>query len=72
MNLGRIKMIIWQTKLHFICDKDFLIFEPLCEKELILDQTDAKTKKGMFAIAKKIGWVLKNDNCYCPSCAKKI
>ena len=53
-------MITWRTELLFECD--------ICSEQLILDQLDAKTKKGMFAVAKKEGWERGKSNCICPEC----
>ncbi len=62
-------MITWRIELHWVCDH--LNYDSDCEKELVLDQLDAKTKKGMFTVAKKEGWVRVGDKCFCPSCFKK-
>ena len=62
--------ITWRTELHFSCDCGLETYVPNCESDLMLDQLDAKTKKGMFALAKKLGWVRVGDKCYCPYCAK--
>ena len=67
-------MITWRKELHFTCTNflDGDNYYPDCVVDLILDQLDAKTKKGMFSKAKKLGWTW-NDNktiCYCPDCSK--
>lgn len=61
--------VTWRTELHFTCDEE--AYNPSCEGELMLDQLDAKTKKGMFRIAEREGWIRVGDKCYCPSCAEK-
>ena len=66
-------MITWRTELHFECDDGLstdIPYNPDCHEELILDQIDAKTKKGMFGVAKRLGWTWDNQYCRCPSCAK--
>ena len=59
-------MITWRTELNLTCDGDY------CHKELILDQTDAKTKAGMYQLAKKAGWFWDwhKKICLCPECNK--
>jgi len=66
-------MITWRTELHYACDcyLDKVFYNPNCIMEQVLDQRDAKTKKGMASIMKKNGWVKINDKCYCKSCFKK-
>ena len=55
--------VTWRRELYFDCDS--------CSTNLCLDQVDAYTKRGMFAIAKREGWVVKGDMCWCPKCAEK-
>ena len=63
-------MVTWRIELHFTCDHNG--YDPDCCRKLMLDQLDAPTKKGMYAVAKKAGWIWnKKDKCYCPSCVKK-
>ena len=62
-------MITYRKELHFTCDHPY--YDPDCHLELLMDQADAPTKKGMWAIAKKVGWTWKDNKCYCPSCTKK-
>lgn len=65
-------MITWRTELHLTCDQQEF-YNPECYDNIMLDQLDAKTKKGMFAIAKKNGWIWDKTKsiCYCQSCAIK-
>jgi len=63
-------MITWRTELHYSCDCEK--YNPDCDKELILDQMDAPTQKGMARIAKNAGWVEVGDKCYCSSCYEQF
>ena len=64
---GGIEMITWRTELHLTCDGE----DHVWSEELMLDQYDAKTKKGMEALARKIGWTwCKDGKCYCPECSR--
>jgi len=62
-------MITWRKELHFTCDHEG--YDPDCHQELMLDQLNAPTKRGMYVVAKKAGWIWIENKCYCPSCAKK-
>ena len=65
-------MITYRRELHFVCDNED--YNKDCHKELMLDQLDSTTKRGMFSIAKKAGWTwgYPNGKCYCPSCSTQI
>jgi len=60
-------MITWLTELHLTCDTQESYD---CHKELILDQLSAKTKAGMYQLAKKAGWFWDWNKkiCLCPEC----
>lgn len=56
--------VTWRTELYFECDKCFTA-------NLALDQVSARTKRGMFKIAQKLGWEWEKDGtCLCPKCSK--
>ncbi len=57
--------VTWRLELHFTCEN--IDYEPNCHRELLLDQQNAKTKKGMFAVAKKAGWIWQHE-VLCPHC----
>jgi hypothetical protein len=62
--------ITYRRELHFTCEGfDLIGWNPCCEDELLLDQLDAPTKKGMFAKARKAGWTW-DKKTLCPSCTK--
>jgi hypothetical protein len=61
-------VITWRRELHFTCDN--IVYEPKCHKELILDQMNAWTKRGMQAIGRKAGWTEEGELCFCPYCSK--
>jgi hypothetical protein len=68
-------MITWRTELHLTCDVYDLkgpAYYPYCSEELILDQVYAKTRKGMFRVAKDYGWTWDGNLCLCPSCSKQF
>jgi hypothetical protein len=65
-------MITWRSELCFECDFAEIDYNPNCEQTLILDQCDAPTKKGMFAVAKHCGWTWNGNKCFCKSCSEKI
>ena len=58
-------MITWRTELYFDCDN--------CSNNLCLDRIDAKTKRGMFKIAKEVGWTWTKEkkSCLCPKCSNE-
>jgi len=63
-------MITWYRELLFECDQ-IEHYNPDCVQYLALDQLDARTKRGMLSIAKKLGWTWNSEECFCPACSKK-
>lgn len=60
-------VIPWRTELHFMCDGE------KCMQELLLDQMDARTKRGMYAVAMRLGWTWEDvgphhTRTLCPAC----
>lgn len=70
--------VTWRQELYFECDGAGA-YGTGCSEALGLDQLHAKTKRGMFAYAKKLGWswneasegVRRAEKAWCPACTAK-
>ena len=64
--------VTYRRELHLECDNPDSHREVGCYRELMLDQMDARDKRGMKKVARQTGWIIELNRCLCPHCKNKL